>query len=145
MHPEVAKALMDEAHNYSHKASFSIELAVPAEDIHRQPEVRDAIHGYFKKQKDDAIWELKEVFRDGWTALFFGGMGLIALLIISEALFSTINSPAINYLGKTLVIVGWVVLWIPLESLLYRHIPIRRRKRYAEAMEKSEVRLVQAP
>jgi hypothetical protein len=140
LHPEVVKAIWSGAYASSPKSTFSIEFAVPPNELSRQPEVQNALAGYFTQQKAEADWDLKEVFRNGWTALFFGVIGLAVMLLLSEALVSSDTSRAMNFLGHTLVIVAWVVLWIPLEKLLYEHIPIRRRKRYAHALAEAQVR-----
>lgn|GEM_PF-6970126 len=144
LHPEVVKAIWNEAYASPTKSSFAIEFAVPPGELSRQAEVEEALTNYFTNQKAEADWELKEVFRNGWSALFFGLIGLATMLLLSEALVSSDASRATNFLGHALVIVAWVVLWIPLEKLLYEHIPIRRRRRYAQALSEAKVHLLPA-
>jgi len=144
LHPEVVKAIWSEAYASSPKSIFSIEFSVPPDELSRQIEVQEALSNYFKNQKAEADWDLKEIFRNGWSALFFGLIGLATMLLLSEALVSSDASRATNFLGHALVIVAWVVLWIPLEKLLYEHIPVRRRKRYAQALSEAKAHLIPA-
>jgi hypothetical protein len=46
-----------------------------------------------------------------------------------------------KYLSESLIIIGWVTLWNPIQLLLFDHFPIRRRRNLAGARARSRVLL----
>lgn len=75
--------------------------------------------------------------RDGQVALAIGVVLLVALLSASS-LLTGYESRAIAAVREGLAILSWVLLWRPVEALLYEWLPIRRER-------KVMVRLLEAP
>lgn len=122
---------------------FSVELTVPETDLGRDEEVRKAMKTLTSEAVEDAEKELSEIFRNGRVSLFVGFLAVGALMGITELLLlAGGGSPTVRAITESLIIVYWVILWRPAELLLYEHFPTRRRLRAAQALARSQVRLV---
>ena len=72
--------------------------------------------------------DLRELFRVGWRSLLIGLVVLIVCLVGSQVVAKMIgNAVVARVLEESLIIVGWVANWRPLEIYLYDWWPIRRR------------------
>jgi hypothetical protein len=113
-------------------APFTIAVYLPAEDVDK-PQARvigEAIAHYFDDRAQAAVRDLRELFRIGRRSLLIGLVVLAASLIASQVAASTIpNEVAARLIEESLIIVGWVANWRPLEIWLYDWLPIRRRIR----------------
>jgi hypothetical protein len=75
-------------------------------------------------------FELRELFRVGRRSLAIGIAVLAACLTASQWLAPLIpNVTAASVVRESLIIVGWVANWRPIEIYLYDWWPIRRRRR----------------
>lgn len=72
-------------------------------------------------------------------------VGLVFLTVclgLAELVLRTgSGGPVSGVLREWLVIVGWVALWRPLDTLLYEWRPIRRRERLLRRLATAEVTL----
>lgn len=102
--------------------------------------VRDALHNDFSYQADLRRRELVDLFRQGRTALTIGVLFLGACLFAAQALESHLQGPA-RILRESLVIVGWVAMWRPLEIFLYDWWPLARRIRLLVRLATCQVEL----
>jgi hypothetical protein len=109
---------------------FRIVVEMPAEETAR-PEagkIGDAFANYFDHRADVARRELRELFRVGWRSLLIGMAVLIVCLVGSQLVAAKIGSRVVaRVLEESLIIVGWVANWRPIEIYLYDWWPIRRR------------------
>lgn len=113
------------------RSSEEIQLVISLpSDIQRSEaasQIPDAIHNHFRYRALQSRQDLQELFRIGRTALAVG-------LLVLMSCFA-----AINYLGlitdqsgiggilrESLLILGWVANWRPLEIFLYDWWPVRR-------------------
>ena len=88
-----------------------------------------AVNAYFFRQAESAARELREHWR---IARIFLGVGLCVWLIGnlgSEWVPVFWPGHAGEFVGRTLLIGGWVAMWRPLEMYLYDWWPIRRHQR----------------
>jgi hypothetical protein len=111
-------------------APFAIAVELPPEEA-AKPEaakIGEAFANYFQHRADIAQLELRELFRVGWRSLAIGLVVLIACLVGSQIVAGVIgNAVVARVLEESLIIVGWVANWRPLEIYLYDWWPIRRR------------------
>ena len=99
------------------------EAALP--DAARIPE---AFAHYFTDRALHAEQDMRELFRVGRRFLAIGIMVLIACLTASQIAAAIIpNKVLAGVLEESLIIVGWVANWKPIEIYLYDWVPIRRR------------------
>jgi len=92
--------------------------------------IGEAFGHYFEYRMQAVDSELHELFRIGRRALAIGIAVLAVCLSASHLLAPLIpNATAAGIVRESLVIVGWVANWRPIEIYLYEWWPIRRRKR----------------
>ena len=88
-----------------------------------------ALANHFAYQAEAARRELKELFRVGLRYL---GVGVPVLLICfgaSQIVRTSFGEGAIQEaLGESLLLLGWVANWQPIETFLYGWLPIKRRR-----------------
>lgn len=70
-----------------------------------------------------------ERFRDGRITLLIGLAFLFSCVLVRELAFSFGNPTVSDLVGESMLIIGWVAMWRPLEIFLYEWLPIRRRCR----------------
>jgi hypothetical protein len=109
-----------------------LAITLPREAYPRAAALRipEAIHNYFSYRAKQAQQELRELMRIGWRAL---GIGLAVLTVCFATIrgLNIIAGPGafIQFADQSLIILGWVANWRPLEIFLYDWWPIRRRYR----------------
>jgi hypothetical protein len=111
-------------------AIFGIVVHLPAEQAATPEAARlgDAFAHYFNDRAQIAEQQLREMFRLGRLYLAIGVVTLIACLTASQIAAAAIqNKMVAGVLEESLIIVGWVANWRPIEIYLYDWLPIRRR------------------
>lgn len=112
--------------------AFGIVVHLPPEEAAKADaaDIDDAFANYFTYCADAAEHELRELFRVGRRFLAIGLVVLIACLTASQIAAAVIpNRVVASVLEESLIIVGWVANWRPIEIYLYDWLPIRRRIR----------------
>jgi len=113
-------------------APFTIVVHLPSDEA-TKPEaagIGEAFAHYFEYRAEASEHEERELFRIGRRFLAIGVAVLIACLLASQAFAAMIpNKVAARVLEESLIIVGWVANWRPIEIYLYDWLPIRRRTR----------------
>lgn len=90
--------------------------------------IPDAIHNYFNNRALRAKQELRELLRIGWRSLAIGLAVLLACFLAIQYMSAAWSqSTAGRLMEQSLLILGWVANWRPLEIFLYDWWPIRRR------------------
>jgi hypothetical protein len=130
--PEVEEFLVGWVRELPHDAPFTIAVRLPPEEAAKPQaaEIGDAFTHYFGHRAQVAEQDLRELFRIGRRSLAIGVVVLIICLVASQlvAAFIPIRVVA-RVLEESLIIVGWVANWRPIEIYLYDWWPIRRRIR----------------
>ena len=114
-------------------APFTIVVNLPPEEAAKPQaaEIGDAFKHYFDYRAQIAERDLRELFRIGRRALAIGVVALAVCLVTSQVVAATVpNKVAARVLEESLIIVGWVANWRPIEIWLYDWLPIRRRIRF---------------
>jgi len=125
-------------------ASFRIVVHLPAEEAARPEadEIASAFAHYFRYRGQVVARELRELFRIGWRSLMIGLVVLIACLVASQVAAKAIaNITVARVVEESLIIVGWVANWRPLEIYLYQWWPIVRRIRLYRRIAAAQVRI----
>ena len=125
-------------------ASFTIVVHLPPEEA-AKPEaegIGEAFAHYFEYRWEAATHELRELFRIGRLSLAIGVVALIGCLVASQVVAKLIPNPVLaRVLEESLILVGWVANWRPIEIYLYDWLPIRRRIKLFRRIAKAPVRL----
>jgi hypothetical protein len=113
-------------------ARFAIVVYVPPEEA-AKPEaegIGPAIAHYFEDRAKIFDREQRELFRIGQRSLAIGLAVLAFCLVASQTLAQLIPNPTLSRVGEeSLILLGWVANWRPIEIYLYDWWPIRRRRR----------------
>ena len=141
IHPEVARTIRAEAAEHPKGSRFRIRIGVPSADLGRLNEVRAAIGSHFQEECADAEGEIRTLaYKGRWTFLVaFLVVGLV--ILANEAIVSLFEGRFITVLSESLIIVAWVTLWGPAETLLFSHFPVRRARDLARALASAAVTL----
>ncbi|MFN3657671.1 MAG: hypothetical protein ACK4UO_10495 [Pseudolabrys sp.] len=125
-------------------APFEIVVHLPPEESAR-PEaagIGEAFAHYFRYRAEAGEHELRELFRIGRRSLAIGVVALIACLTASQVAAALIpNRVVAGVLEESLIIVGWVANWRPIEIYLYDWLPIRRRIRLYRRLAAAKVQV----
>jgi hypothetical protein len=98
-------------------------------------------YGIFQKAETTAI---RTLFRDGRRAFLIGMSLLAACLFFAWRLSQGYQGPFARLMQESLVIIGWVVIWRPIEIFLYDWIPLVRRRKLYRRLAASKVTAVSA-
>ena len=102
-----------------------------------------ALENFFNYRAEMLSHQLNELFRQGNTALIIGLAVLASCLFTSQLLRSVIGAgPLGSLIEQSLIILGWVANWRPLEIYLYDWWPIVRRRNLYRRLARAEVSLV---
>ena len=127
---DVEEFIVDWVRELPPQRPFHIVVNLPADEACK-PEagaIGDALAHYFLYRADVAERELRELFRTGRTALLIGAAVLSVCLIASQLVPRVIpNRTMASIIEESLILVGWVANWRPIEIYLYDWWPIRRR------------------
>jgi hypothetical protein len=89
----------------------------------------EAFRRYFDYRCGMFARELKELFRVGRIALLIGITVLAICLTASQILATRLSeAPYARFVEESLIILGWVANWKPLEIFLYDWWPLVRRR-----------------
>jgi hypothetical protein len=114
------------------KSSEHLELVVTLTDAEELSEtarhIPGAIHNYFGYRALQSRQDLRELFRVGQVSLAIG-LGILILCFGGIRYLSQLQTQAATVwlLEESLLILGWVANWRPLEIFLYDWWPIRRQ------------------
>jgi len=98
-----------------------------------------SIHNYFAYRAESERRRLRLLFHDGRIALATGLAFLFCCVLVRELAFSFLAGAASDIVAESMLIIGWVANWRPLEIFLYEWVPIRRRCNTLERLSKVRV------
>lgn len=104
-------------------------------------DVPSAVRGHFAREASLQDLRRRRIVREGRLSLTIGLL-LLVLCVSAAALVPVerLGTPG-EILRESLIIAGWVVMWHPLEVLLYGIWPVVRERRLLERLATAEVRL----
>ena len=128
--PHTEEFVVGWARELPHGAPFTLVVELPPEEASK-PEaagIGEAFANYFRNRAEASERDLRELFRVGWRSLLIGIVVLVICLVGSQTFAKMIgNAVVARVLEESLIIVGWVANWRPIEIYLYEWWPIRRR------------------
>ena len=107
-------------------------------------DVSQAIRAYFQHEIDRTNRRRREQVRAGLIALSIAIAVVIALIAVAEVVERRVIGTLGTALREALVISGWVLMWRPIEVLVYDRITWRRDRRILESIRDATV-AVQTP
>ena len=109
----------------------------------RQQQAARALQKFCLMNATKNYLEAKLIRRSGWQALQIGLIALAVLLALSASVGHLKPLPLIlnSFLSNGFMIVGWVVLWHPVEMLLYDWVAPYRLAKIYEHISRMELEL----
>jgi hypothetical protein len=92
-------------------------------------EIDAAFHAHFEYEKERLDRNRRRQVRSGWIGLAIAVVSLVGLVGLGELVTRTIAGTLGAGLKEGLVISGWVLMWRPVDVLVYESIPWRRQRR----------------
>jgi hypothetical protein len=121
---------------------ITVHVPMSEADSEHARELGRAIDGYFDNRAKAVSNELKELFRVGRYALAIGLVVLAACVTGSHFVAGVEPSVGVGrFLEESLIIVGWVANWRPIEIFLYDWYPLVRRRSLFRRLANAEVQL----
>lgn len=105
-----------------------IVVYLPAEGL-LEPEAQTtpaAVRHYFGYCHDATRLKLRLLLREGRMSLTLGLAFLFACIALRQVFFPAPTSTFGEIVAEGLLILGWVAMWRPMETLLYDWWPVRR-------------------
>jgi hypothetical protein len=88
-----------------------------------------SLANYFGDRAETLDRDMRELFRIGRRYLSIGLPVLLACLTASQLVHGALGAgPLTRALEESLIILGWVANWKPIETFLYDWFPIKRRR-----------------
>jgi len=104
-----------------------------------------ALSRYFNYRAESTGRDLNELFRVGRQSLLIGVTVLAVCVLASRAVIAVLDSGNISrFMEESLIILGWVANWKPIEIFLYDWWPLARRRDLYRRLAAADVELRQA-
>lgn len=101
--------------------------------------VEPAVRGHFAREASMQDLRRRRLLREGRLSLAIG----LAMLVLCIGAATLVPTPTLGTPGEILresfIIAGWVVMWHPLEVLLYGIWPVVRERRLLERLAAAEI------
>lgn len=130
--PGLVEYLSDAAEDLARHASLRVVFWV--ERPCRPTEIEEAFRAHFRYVLHRVRHRRREQRRTGHVALVFAILLVSALLALSQLVANAFPGSLGFGLKEGLVILSWVVLWRPVEVLIYDGIPVRRAIKVASRL-----------
>lgn len=116
-----------------------VHLAKHPDDVgDPQRLIAESFQNYFAYRSAMVLRDLKQLMREGRASLLIGLVFLASCQVVASFLQAD-HQQWQGILREGLAIVGWVAMWKPLETYLYRWWPLLRLRRLFEKLSRSEV------
>jgi hypothetical protein len=135
--------IVEEAEALSRKTAINIKVHLALSEVKYKDDIATAIHRHFCYRRAQSQKELKRVFQYGWRTLFIA-LGLLAVIFSLTEIAARFmpDNRIILFIRESFIILGWVVLWRPLELLLYDWYPVKMNINLYRRLEDSKVQVV---
>lgn len=138
--------ILDWARELPPRAPIRIIVHLPADEAAkaRTQDLGAACRNYFCARADILARDRTELFRTGRQYLAIGIPLLVVCLLASQFARAKLGSgPLAAIVSESLVIVGWVANWKPIETFLYDWWPLKRRRDLYLRLADAEIEIVE--
>jgi hypothetical protein len=120
-----------------------LHLDQAIDDRDAQRVVGDAIRTHFARRSEISRRELRQLMRRGLISLAIGLAFQVTLFVTAQTTgLLTAESGFPTLVRESMLIIGWVAMWRPLEVLLYDWWPIVGERRLHDRLSRINVQIV---
>lgn len=127
------------------QAPLHIVVHLPPDEARKAEEINfsEALSNYFSGRAEKEESDIKELFRTGWRYLSIGTPILAICLATSQLVRANFESgPIVRVIEESLILVGWVANWKPIETFLYDWWPLKRRRDLYRRLASADMHVV---
>lgn len=144
--PQFVTYLVSAVEEFSLRTKMKIRILI-SENDDIKPEncliIQDSIKSYFQYESNLMSAKVHKRNRTARYFFFIGLITLVACLSLAHFIDSIKNFPRITSIASvSLMIIGWVAMWHPIEALLYGWWPMREQRQYFEKIAEINVDVV---
>jgi hypothetical protein len=136
--------IVDWARELPRENSIRIVIHMPEAQTRSHPasETAGAMARFFAHRREAVSSELRELFRVGRMSLVIGVSVLIVCVVAAQFADRVITlMPLGRIVQESLVILGWVANWRPLELFLYEWWPLVRRRNLYQRLSVAKIEI----
>jgi hypothetical protein len=136
----ITEAVMD----FPSHTSLKLVVYLPQKEMQKEASqaLGQAVHNHFTYKANQAQRELREKLHGGRIALIIGLVFLASTLTANLAIASQPDNVINQVIRSSLLIIGWVAMWQPVNTFLYDWWPIRRRMKIFQKIRTMEVSII---
>jgi hypothetical protein len=138
--PEAIEYIIDWAQELPKDSPIHIAVHVPSGGQPSvQADIAGAIKASFAAMGLSQSRAIRQLFRDGKMALLIAIPVLASCTFLALKLSVNLEGPLARIATESFVIIGWVVLWRPVEMFLYDWLPLVRRRNLCRRLAAARV------
>jgi hypothetical protein len=137
--PGLVEYLVEAGHDVA--AAERIRIVFWVEQPCALSEVENGVHAHFEYELKRLQRRRREQLRTGWVALAIAIVAVVVLVGLAELVARVITGTLGAGIKEALVISGWVLLWRPVELLIYDGIPGRRQRRVLRRLLEASIEI----
>jgi hypothetical protein len=141
---DAAEYIVGWARELPPQAKLALVIHLPELEARKAEErdLRTALLNYFAQCAEAQQRELNELFRIGRRYVTIGLPILIVCFMFSQIVRSRLGAgPLASTIAESLLLVGWVANWKPIETFLYDWWPLKRRRDLYRRLAAAEIML----
>ena len=101
-----------------------------------------ALANYFSERASSIERDIRELFRVGWRILAISVPILVVCLVASQFAETLLGAGAVaKVMEESLLLLGWVANWKPIEIFLFDWLPLRRSRNLYRRLAAAEVKI----
>lgn len=126
--PDAERYLLESAEDLAGAPALRVVVHAPDALRAHEADIVAAIHGHFRREHALAERRYRLRMRLGRRTLLLGMIVLVAALVLRELLLPRAGPAALAaVLSEGLLILGWVALWRPMETVIYERRDLRQK------------------
>ena len=126
---------------------FKLVIHAPPAELRseRAKQLEPAFHRYFRYRAEAIGRDLNELFRVGRMSLAIGLVVLAICVVVGRTAGTMMGGGGLGrFIEESLIILGWVANWKPIEIFLYDWWPLARHRDLCLRLASAPVELVEA-
>lgn len=141
----VSEYLEDRISEFPADAPIALRIYLSGDDRLDDRSVAAAVRNHFARAATRKRRELREVFKSGAVMMVTGVACALVLITIARLVSETTENRVLLRVASVITVLVWVILWRPLETLVYGWPPIQKRLSRLSRLSSLDVVCVRSP